>query len=157
MVSTLGYAEDWGGRYAYSQRQDEYAYNQRQVDEYGHNQRQEDEYAFRQRQDEEYGDDEYTLLWPWVKPLSPVTDRQETPVDRQSVSLTDPLLVAAVVGVALITLQLISLGTPLLSSVTGPTQRMDQGMDRSNQLRNHDMCGITTGGQVGWEKDTLHY
>ena len=97
----------------------------------------------------EYGDDEYTLLWPWVKPLSSVNDRQETSVDRQSVSLTNPLLLAAVVGVALITLQLISLGTPLLSSVTGPTQRMDQGVAISNQLRNHNMCGITTGGQVG--------
>jgi hypothetical protein len=87
-----------------------------------------------------------------VKPLSSVNDRQETPLDRQSVSLTDPLLVAAVVGVALITLQLISLGTPLLSSVTGPTQRMDQGVAISNQLRNHDMCGITTGGQVGGKR-----
>ena len=68
--------------------------------------------------------------------------------------MTDHLLVAAVVGVALITLQLISLGTPLLSSVTGPTQRMDQGAVVSNQLRNHDMCGITTGGQVRWKIQT---
>ena len=142
MASPHGYTEDWGGQYAYSQRQDDYAYNQRQ----------EGEYAFSQRQDDQYGDNEYTLLWPWVKPLTSVNDRQETPLDRQSVSLTDPLLVAALVGVALITLQLISLGTPLLSSVTGPTQRMDQGVAISNQLRNHDMCGITTGGQVRWKK-----
>ena len=144
MASPHGYAEDWGGQYAYSQRQDEW-----QPNEYTYNQQQEVEYAFSQRQDDEYGDDEYTLLWPWMKPLSLVNDRQETLVDKQSVSLNDPLLVAAVVGVALITLQLISLGTPLLSSVTGPTQRMDQGVAISNQLRNHDMCGITTGGQVG--------
>ena len=154
MVSARGYAEDWGGQYTYSQYQNDFPYNQRQ-NEYAYNQRQDVEYAFRQRQDEEYGDDEYTLLWPWVKPLSSVNDRQETLVDKQWVSLTDPLLVAAVVGVALITLQLISLGTPLLSSVTGPTQRMDQGVAISNQLRNHDMCGITTGGQVRWKIRTL--
>ena len=115
MVSLHGYAEDWGGQYAYGQHQDENANSQRQ----------EDDYAFSQRQDEENGDNEYTLIWPWVKPLSPVTDRQETSVDRQSVSLTDPVLVAAVVGVVLVTLQLISLGTPLLSVFTGPTQSMD--------------------------------
>ena len=142
MVSLHRYAEDWGGQYAYSQHQDENANSQRQ----------EDDYAFSQRQDEEYGDNKYTLIWPWVKPLSPVTDRQETSVDRQSVSLTDPVLVAAVVGVVLVTLQLISLGTPLLSFFTGPTQRMDQAGTGTNQLRNHDMCGITTGGQVNWKQ-----
>ena len=57
--------------------------------------------------------------------LSPVTDRQDTSLGKQSVSLTDPVLVAAVVGVVLVTLHLISLGTPLLSVFTGPTQSMD--------------------------------
>ena len=58
MVSLHGYAEDWGGQYAYSQHQDENANSQRQ----------EDYYAFSQRQDEEYGDDKYTLIWLWVEP-----------------------------------------------------------------------------------------
>ena len=81
-----------------------------------------------------YEDDNYVFLWPWVDPL----ERLQSAVDRQSLSPADPLFMAAVVGIGLVVLlPLLILGGAQLSPVM------------ALKLENHEMCGITTGGQVG--------
>ena len=79
---------------------------------------------------EDYEDQDYIFLWPWVRPLE-----LETIAERQSPLLANPLFLSAVARIGVV-LVLVLAGTQLSDWLSTP------------YLRNHEMCGITTGGQV---------
>ena len=66
-------------------------------------------------------------------------------------SLVDsPLTLAVVLAFAIVSFQLLPLLLPPLaqdSSILGPILPLPRLLERP-ELRNHDMCGLTTGGQV---------
>ena len=80
--------------------------------------------------DQDYGDQDYIFIWPWVKHLE-----SDIAAERQSPLLANPLFLSAVARIGVV-LALVVAGTQLNNWLTTP------------YLRNHEMCGITTGGQV---------
>ena len=82
---------------------------------------------------QDYSDQDYIFLWPWVEPL--VSKTAEAVAERQSPLLASPLFLEAVARIGVV-LALVLVGTQLSDWLATP------------YLRNHEMCGITTGGQV---------
>ena len=82
---------------------------------------------------EDYEDQDYIFLWPWVKHLE--SETTGTVAERQSPLLANPLFMSALARIGVV-LALVVAGTQLNNWLTTP------------YLRNHEMCGITTGGQV---------
>jgi hypothetical protein len=81
----------------------------------------------------DYSDKDYIFLWPWVEPL--VSKTAEAVEERQSPLLANPLFLEAVARIGVV-LALVLVGTQLSNWLVTP------------YLRNQEMCGITTGGQV---------
>ena len=81
----------------------------------------------------DYSDQDYIFLWPWVEPL--VSKTAEAVAERQTPLLANPLFMEAVARIGVV-LALVLVGTQLSNLLAKP------------YLRNQEMCGITTGGQV---------